>query len=283
MKKIPLYLSGKIADYALVNDEDFERLNVFHWHYVTDRSHNTAYAVFYFYDKEVKNTRRTTMHRFLLNLGKYDGSNSVDHINHNGIDNRKENLRVCSLRDNLKNSQKPKNNSTGYKGVIKTSGGLRTCLSSNGTAYRVTVKDVFLGAILYDVFAIIFHKEFACLNLNHSPEFIQHVKSLEQKLHRLIKQSTKWARGGVIVRLVNFKSLYSLLFPSSKYEWRWELYTTGDLSEAFGLTRERIRQIRSMGNKTNRLIEFEDYIKVGGRYFYKPSTLQKIRERGIGF
>lgn len=54
------------------------------------------------------------LQRFLLNdpKGKY-----VDHINGNTLDNRDENLRVCSNSDNLRNGKIRPNNTSGYKGV----------------------------------------------------------------------------------------------------------------------------------------------------------------------
>ena len=41
----------------------------------------------------------------------------IDHINHNGLDNRRENLRICTNAENNRHRRKPKNNTSGYKGV----------------------------------------------------------------------------------------------------------------------------------------------------------------------
>ena len=51
------------------------------------------------------------MHRFIMNFpkGKY-----VDHINHNTLDNRKCNLRICNNADNIRNGKIRTNNKSGY-------------------------------------------------------------------------------------------------------------------------------------------------------------------------
>jgi len=55
------------------------------------------------------------MHRFLLRPNK---DHEVDHINHNGLDNRRCNLRVCNRKQNSFNSRKTSRRcSSPYKGV----------------------------------------------------------------------------------------------------------------------------------------------------------------------
>jgi hypothetical protein len=62
------------------------------------------------------NGRYTTkmMHRLIL--GATRGS-VIDHINGNGLDNRRSNLRFCSFSENQWNRKPNKNSKTGVKGV----------------------------------------------------------------------------------------------------------------------------------------------------------------------
>jgi hypothetical protein len=95
---------------ALVDDEDFEYLNQFKWHIKKDRSTNYATTNI----KHDGGYKTITMHRFILDAIK---GVQVDHINHNGLDNQKHNLRLCSNSQNQMNRGYYRNCTSKYKGV----------------------------------------------------------------------------------------------------------------------------------------------------------------------
>ena len=93
MKQIPL-TQGR---FALVDDDDYDDLAQLRW---TAGGKKGYYAVRNFY---INGKRMAElMHRRILAV---TSSLDVDHINHNTIDKRKENLRVCTRSENLKNKR----------------------------------------------------------------------------------------------------------------------------------------------------------------------------------
>lgn len=106
--------------FAVVDDEDFEWLNEMRWQ-VHDKSKNN-YALG---KKWLSHTKGITlaMHREIMKKHGFDVEGmEVDHINGDGLDNRKENLRVCKHSENMKNINKNKGELMGNKGVTLVSG-----------------------------------------------------------------------------------------------------------------------------------------------------------------
>lgn len=98
--------NGKVA---IVDDEDFEYINQYKWRAHLARGkwyadNNSRFGIF------------QSMHRLILNAP--DGV-LVDHINGDGLDNRRENLRLCTSFENARNTKISKANTTGFKGVSK--------------------------------------------------------------------------------------------------------------------------------------------------------------------
>lgn len=107
MKKIPL-TQDKIA---FVDSKDFLALNKYKWYAKKDRK--TFYAVRK--SPTVDGTRNMIyMHMVIMKTSK---GKQTDHIDGNGLNNQRKNLRVCTSAENCRNSGKQVNNKSGYKGV----------------------------------------------------------------------------------------------------------------------------------------------------------------------
>ena len=102
MKKIPL-TQGK---FALVDDDKYDWL--MQWKWCVSKSGGGYYA------KAWINGKMTRMHRLILNA---KDNQEVDHRNHNTLDNRIQNIRLCTSAQNKQNSKPFKNSSSKYKGV----------------------------------------------------------------------------------------------------------------------------------------------------------------------
>jgi len=90
---------------ALVDDKDFEYLNQWKWHVLKD--YLTYYAA---RNIRLANGKQTSirMHRVILNVPK---GMVTDHIDHNGLNNQKANLRICDASENNMNRKSQRNSS----------------------------------------------------------------------------------------------------------------------------------------------------------------------------
>ena len=102
-RRIPL-TQGK---YAIVDAEDFEELSRYKWHFAM------GYAARKYRSEKGQTT--THMARMLLGLEIGDPL-QADHINHNGLDNRRCNLRIVTVTQNQQN-QNSRTGTSRYKGV----------------------------------------------------------------------------------------------------------------------------------------------------------------------
>lgn len=163
MKQIELSKQGKhkCKYFAIVDDEDYEIINKKRWCVIIGK--HTIYA-----KRTIKiNNKRVC----ILMHNVISGAISplqTDHINHNGLDNRKENLRVCSQSENNCNKKE-------ILGKVKYHGVTKYC--KNGKTFYVafikkdkksknlgTFKDPIEAAKAYDKAAILLFGEFARLN-----------------------------------------------------------------------------------------------------------------------
>ena len=85
MKKVPLIGKKGKGKHAIVDDEDYEKIAKYRWHYTN------GYAISDF---------GVRMHRFIMDPPH---NLVIDHVNHNRLDNRRSNLKVCTQYENSKN------------------------------------------------------------------------------------------------------------------------------------------------------------------------------------
>lgn len=101
--------------YAIVDAEDSKELNKYNWFLRLPTGSNTQYAQRNNWcKKSKKHLTPLKMHRVIMNAQKDE---IVDHINGNGLDNRKSNLRICTTRQNNRNQRPQIGRSSKYKGV----------------------------------------------------------------------------------------------------------------------------------------------------------------------
>ena len=158
----------------LFDEEDRELVESHKWRVYLD--HNTYYATTHIPHPDggwskprpggYKRRRRTTrpLHRLLMDPPK---GMVIDHINHNGLDNRRENLRICTRAENSRNRGKQKNNTSGYKGVCwyKRDKKWRAQIKKDSKKIHIGYFDIIEDAArAYDAKAKELFGEFAHLN-----------------------------------------------------------------------------------------------------------------------
>lgn len=86
-----------------VDNDDFDELNRLKWTF------SKGYAA-----KKLPGNKNLFLHSLIT---RCPPNKKVDHINGNGLDNRRSNLRICTQQQNTFNQKLSKSNKSGYKGV----------------------------------------------------------------------------------------------------------------------------------------------------------------------
>lgn len=163
-RKVPLS-RGK---FAVVDEEDFERVSEYQWHAQWSPHAKTFYGKTAYRDK-YRTLIVLHLHRFVL--GTTNDLVLVDHRDHDGLNCRKLNLRECDKSQNAANGRMRSTNTSGYKGVsfYPQSGKWRAiiCLHYKNISLGLHVEKID-AARAYDQKAIELFGEFAHLNFPRS-------------------------------------------------------------------------------------------------------------------
>lgn len=154
MKEIKL-TQNKVA---IIDDKDYDLISQFKWCAVN--YHGCFYASTEKYGKTI------LMHRLILDVQK---GTMIDHIDHDGLNNCRNNIRICTPCQNARNSSKSRFKKSKYKGVwFDESDGkkrIRSGIRINGKLINLgSFKSEHDAGLAYDEAAKKYFGEFANIN-----------------------------------------------------------------------------------------------------------------------
>jgi len=157
-----LIIKSKGQDHICYYDpQDRELITRYNW-----SLNSQGYAV------TQKNGKSVLMHRLILDVN--DPKIYCDHINHNGLDNRRTNLRICTRSENQHNRRKQKS-TCAYKGVTRFAGKYFAQIRCNNEyLYLGLFRNERTAGRVYDTAARRLHGSFALHNnLEPLPQQLQ--------------------------------------------------------------------------------------------------------------
>lgn len=142
---------------CIIDDSDYEYISQYRWYYAKH-----GYAARTVRSGGLK--KNVYMHRFIMGAKRGE---VIDHKNRNTLDNRRGNLRICTVRDNASNKRIQDNNTVGFKGIYrrKENGKWQAEIKINGKkralgCYQFKEQ----AAMVYDIWAIFYYGEYALTN-----------------------------------------------------------------------------------------------------------------------
>lgn len=140
--------------------------------------------------------QRIYLHRLVCGLLPKDKGFFIDHINRNGLDNRKVNLRYASRKENANNVGPKKSSKCVLKGVNPRShnktnpyGAFFKYGKSNNLGYTKTEEE---AGELYDINAIVHHGDFAYINYPEKMDYyLEKIKEFKLTKKHVFKKSAK--------------------------------------------------------------------------------------------
>lgn len=157
---------GRTGQVALVDDEDYERVSKYTWRINRKPRYHTPYVHAHIPGPHPR--KDIKLHRLVLDAQPLQ---IVDHINGNGLDCRRVNLRIVTTTQNAQHSEKGRRacgtHSSKYKGVhwLTSHSRWEACIRVNGERKRLGLFMCELAAATaYDKAALEYFGEYALLN-----------------------------------------------------------------------------------------------------------------------
>lgn len=166
MKTVPLVGKRAAGRVALVSDEDYDLVMGYRWyaHIVVKDGHRPVgpYAV----TRVKRGGRWTTIQMHMM----ITGWAMTDHIDHDGLNNQRFNLRPATKAQNSQNSRRWVNSSSQFKGVSRHADKWRARLRVEGeTRFLGSFTSDVEAARAYDFAAVEAYGEYACINFPGEP------------------------------------------------------------------------------------------------------------------
>jgi len=119
---------------VLIDNDDYSKCSQYYWYKCGENGYPLA-AI---------NGKKTYIQNFILNTDK-----TVDHINHDIYDNRKNNLRIVNKSKNMMNSIISSRNTSGVKGVSydKSRSKWKAYIQSEGMTFNIGRYDSYCQAV----------------------------------------------------------------------------------------------------------------------------------------
>lgn len=172
-----------------VDDEDVAKILSHTWYVNKSMLRNTG--MHYFVWDHIVDSKKvsTYLHRYIMNC--YDRGLEVDHKDHNGLDLRKESLRICTHGQNMHNRRLNAQNTTGYKNVQWHKAAGKYQVRIDYTYYGL-YDDAIEAAHVADLVMLNLHEEFANTNFPRD-SYIK--EDIENAINKYIARSTSSYKG----------------------------------------------------------------------------------------